>query len=214
MHRRFFILFLFVFISSAWCAPSDEPQSKQTVYDFSLVDLNGKVVPLSTYKGKLLLIVNLASQSVFHDQIAALSELQKTYAGDGLVVLGIPSTDFGSQEITDLAALRKYYTETVQATFTVFAPAKLHGPETIPLYQFLCDPKLGLPGGDIHWNFSKFLIDRQGKPLARYEAGEDPADIDFHVTIEKALAGKLKKKSSEGKGDAPAGSDEDDDGGE
>jgi glutathione peroxidase len=211
MHRRLLTLIFSAFIAFASCAVADEPQSKQTVYNFSLVDLDGRVVPLSTYKGKLLLIVNLASQSVFHDQIAALSELQKTYSADGLVVIGVPSNDFGSEELKDIAALRKYYTETEHVTFPVFAPASLHGPSTIPLFQFLCDPKAGLPGGDVHWNFSKFLVDREGKPLARYEAGEDPADLDFHVNIEKALAGKLKKQTAGAKGDNPTAGDDDDD---
>lgn len=211
MYRRFFFLALAAFICSISCALADEPKSKQTVYDFSLVDLDGKAVPLSNYKGKLLLLVNLASESVFHDQVAALNELQKTYASDGLVVLGVPSADFGSQELKDAAALHKYYTETEHLAFPVFALATLHGPNEIPLYQFLCDPKESVPGGDVHWNFTKFLIDRQGKPLARYEAGDDPADLDFHVTIEKALAGKLEKKKSGSKGEPSTGDDDDDD---
>jgi glutathione peroxidase len=68
-----------------------------------------------------------------------------------------------------------------------------------------------VPGGDIHWNFTKFLIDRQGKPLARYEVSVDPADIDFHVTIETALAGKLKRQTSSGKGEGDSAADDDDD---
>lgn len=205
--RRTFILLAAALAACPAAALADEPQSKQTVYDFSLVDLDGKVVPLSAYKGKLLLIVNLASQSVFRDQIAALNELAKTYASDGLVILGIPSSEFGDEELKDAAELRRYYFDTVHAVFPVFARASLIGPHAIPLYRFLCEAKLG-SGGEIHWNFTKFLIDRQGKPLARYEAGDDPADIDFHVTIEQALAGKLKKQSSSAKDNA--GSDDDD----
>ena len=185
------------------------PASKQTVYDFSLVDLDGKVVSLSAYKGKVLLVVNLASKSEYRDQIEALSDLSKTYSGQGLVVLGIPSSDFGGEELKDPAALHDYYLNTAKVTFTVFAPAKLTGPGAIPLYKFLTDPKAGLPGGDLHWNFTKFLIDRNGKPLARYEVGEDPADVDFHVIVEKALAGKFKKPGAGGK-EAPAAGDDDD----
>lgn len=208
-YGRFFVVWLAIFIACVSCTFSEEPEAKQSVYNFSLVDLDGKVVPLSTYKGKLLLIVNLASRSVFNDQIAALNELEKTYSADGLVVIGIPSSDFGGEELKDSAALRKYYADTVHAAFPVFARASITGANAIPLYQFLCDPKQSLPGGDIHWNFSKFLIDRQGQPLARYEAGEDPADIDFHVIIEKALAGKLKRQNAEAK--TESGSDDDDD---
>ncbi len=169
-------------------------EAKQSVYNFSLVDFDGKVVPLSIYKGKVLLIVNLASQSVYKDQIAALNDLQKTYADRGLVVIGIPSADFGGEELKDAAALRKQYGETMHATFPVFASATLHGVNTIPLYSFLCNPKEGVGGGDVHWNYTKFLIGRDGQPLARYEVDLDPADLDFHVTIEKALDGKLTKQ--------------------
>src|SRR5580698_261138 len=174
---------------------TDASKPKKNIYDYSLVDLDGKETPLASFKGKLLLIVNLASQSIYHDQIDALNELQKTYADQGLVVIGIPSADFGSGELKDPAVLRKYYRETAHVTFPVFASASLRGPSEIPLYRFLTDPKQSLPGGDIHWNFTKFLIDREGLPLARFDVDEDPADVDFHVKIETALAGKLKKKS-------------------
>lgn len=210
MHRRLFVLLLATLFATAIPAFAEEPNSKQTVYDFSLVDLDGKIISLATFKGKLLLIVNLASQSIYRDQITSLNELQKSYAAQGLMVIGIPSSDFGGEEMKDSDPLRKYYVDTVHATFPIFARATLHGVDTIPLYKFLCDPKAGLPGGDIHWNFTKFLIDRQGKPLARYEVGEDPADVDFHVTIETALAGKLKKQKSEDKHEA--GGDRDDEG--
>jgi glutathione peroxidase len=211
IHRTAFVrpLSVLLLALAVACATyAEQPQTRQTVYDFSLVDLDGKVVPLSMYEGKLLLIVNLASQSVFHDQIAALNELQKTYGADGLVILGIPCSDFGGEELTDPAALRKYYADTVHAAFPVFARASLTGSNEIPLYQFLCDSKLSVPGGDIHWNFSKFLIDRKGEPLARYEAGDDPAELEFHVTIEKALAGKLDKQAAGTKREASADDDD------
>jgi len=204
--RSPFVFLLGFLVAHGLSLPEQAP-AKQTVYDFSLVDLDGKVVPLSTYKGKVLLVVNLASQSVFHEQIAALNDLEKAYAAAGLVVLGIPSSDFGGEELTDPAALRKYYSDTAHATFPVFARASLTGPNEIPLYEFLCDPKQSVPGGDIHWNFSKFLIDRKGEPLARFEAGDDPAELDFHVTIEKALAGKLEKQTPGTK--AESGGDDD-----
>jgi glutathione peroxidase len=189
--------------------PSEK--EKQTIYDFSLVGFDGKVVSLSAYKGKVLLIVNLASKSEYRSQIDALSDLAKHYEPQGLVVLGIPSAEFGGQELKDAAAVRTYYLDTAKVTFTVFAPSTLTGVNAIPLYHFLTDPKQSVPGGELHWSFTKFLIGRDGKPLARYEVGEDPADIDFHVLVEKALAGKFKK----GGGKAPeknAGDDDDDDG--
>jgi len=192
-------------------AKSDESKTEKSVYDYSLVDQDGKVVPLSTYKGKLLLIVNLASKSIYSSQIAALNDLEKTYGPKGLQIIGIPSADFGGEELKDAAAIRKYYADTAQ--FPVFASATLTGINRIPLYEFLCNPKDSLPGGDLRWNYTKFLIDRQGHPLARYEVNVDPADIDFHVNIENALAGKLKKAAGGGKprGNESAGDDDDDD---
>jgi len=182
MFRRSITPFLIIVLTCALHAFPKEEAQKQTVYDFSLVDINGKTVPLSTYKGKILLIVNLASQSTYRDQIAALNDLEKNYAAEGLVVIGIPSSDFGGKELTDITALREYYTNTVHVAFPLFAPAKLHGVNTIPLFAFLCDPKASVPGGDLHWNFTKFIIDREGKPLARFEVSEDPADVSFRVT--------------------------------
>ena len=189
---------------------ADASKPPKTVYDYTLVDLDGKEAPLSSFNGKLLLIVNLASQSVYHDQIDALSQLQKTFADQGLVVIGVPSADFGGEELKDPDALRKYYRDTAKVSFPVFALASLRGVKEIPLYRFLTDPKAGVPGGDIHWNFTKILVDRKGVPLARFEVEQDPDDADFQVTIETALAGKLKKKPG-AKDDKGAGDDADDD---
>jgi glutathione peroxidase len=206
-----FLILAMLFACRMMAVPDAPKPPQKTVYDYSLVNLDGKESSLATYKGKVLLIVNLASQSIYQDQIAALDALQKTYADQGLVVIGIPSTDFGGQELADNAAIRKYYAETAHVAFPVFAKASLHGPTEIPLYQFLTDPKTGIAGGGIHWNFTKFLIDREGKTLARFEVDQDPGDVDFHVIIEKALAGTYKKKASSDKPADAAGSDDDDD---
>jgi glutathione peroxidase len=202
-------------VSAEKSKPDDQeaakPKPGKTVYDYSLVTLDGKETSLRSYEGKLLLIVNLASQSVFHAQIDALNELQKTYAQQGLVVIGIPSADFGAEELKDPAALSKYYHDTAHVAFPVFAAASLRGANEIPLYRFLTDAKTSLPGGDIHWSFTKFLVDRKGSPLARFEVDQDPADMDFHVTVEKALEGKLKKKGDSGKDNKDGGKDDSDD---
>jgi glutathione peroxidase len=209
MHRTLAILFLAALFVGEIAARPDQKQSKQSVYDFSLVDTNGKTVQLSQYKGKVLLIVNLASQSTYSDQISALNDLQNTYGGQGLVVIGIPSSDFGGKELKDVAAVRQYYIDKLHASFPLFAPAKTRGVETIPLYGFLCDAKASLPGGDLHWSFTKFIVDREGQPLARYEVSEDPKEASFHVTIESALAGKLKKQSDTKKAESAGDSDDD-----
>jgi len=195
-------------------AVKEKQEKHKSVYDYSLVGLDGKVISLSTYKGKVLLIVNLASKSIYNDQIAALNDLQKTYSGKGLVILGIPSSNFGSEELTDTAAIEKYYHDTAKATFTIFSKASLRGDDEIPLAHFLTDPKESVSGGEIHWNFTKFLVNREGKPILRYESDSDPADPEFRVTMEKVLDGTFKKGGGD-KGPTPAagGDDDDDDGG-
>jgi glutathione peroxidase len=189
------------------------PAKHRTVYDYSLVGLDGKEVSLSTYKGKVLLIVNLASQSVYKNQIQELEDLQKSYADKGLVLVGIPSGDFGGQELADNIAIQHYYQDTEHLNFPVFSKASLRGKDSIPLVQFLTDPKEGAGGGEIHWNFTKFVVDRQGQPVLRFEADSDPSDPEFRVKLEQVLNGTYKKKEAAGKKDSQPADDDDDDGG-
>jgi len=186
------------------------PAAHKTVYDYSLVSLDGKEIPLATYKGKVLLIVNLASQSIYKSQMKVLEELQKDYADKGLVVIGIPSGDFGAEELEDNAAIHHYYLDAEHVSFQVFSKACLRGKDSIPLVRFLTDPKEGAGGGDIHWNFTKFLVDREGKPILRFEADSDPADPEFRVTLEQVLNGTYKKKDSSPKENSSAPDDDDD----
>jgi glutathione peroxidase len=196
----------------AFAASTAEAKHK-SLYDYSLVGLDGKEVALSTYKGKVLLIVNLASQSIYKSQIAALADLQKTYADKGLVLIGIPSADFGAQELPDNAAIQHYYQDTEKVNFRVFSKASLRGKDCIPLVQFLTNSKDGAGGGEIHWNFTKFVVDREGKPLLRFESDSDPSDPEFRVKIEQVLDGTYKKKEPGGKEGAPPAADDDDDDG-
>jgi glutathione peroxidase len=186
----------------------------KSVYDYSLVGLDGNAFPLSTYKDKVLLIVNLASQSIYNNQITALEELQKNYADKGLVVIGIPSGDFGGEELADNTAIQHYYRDSKHISFPVFSKTSLRGKDSIPLMHFLIDPKEGTGGGDIHWNFTKFLVDRKGQPVLRCEADSDPADPDFQIKVEQVLNGTYKKAPSSTKAvNSPAGDDDDDGGG-
>jgi len=190
------------------------PDAHKSVYDYSLVDLAGKEVPLSSYKGKVLLIVNLASQSIYNTQISALEKLQKDYSDKGLVVIGIPSADFGSQELADNTAIQHYYTDKEHVSFQVFSKASLRGKDSIPLVHLLTDTKEGAGGGDIHWNFTKFLVDRQGRPVLRFETDSDPSDSEFRVALEKVLNGTYKKKEPGAKdGNSPPADDDGDDDG-
>jgi glutathione peroxidase len=203
---------LAMLLSTQAAAPTAKaPEKHKSIYDYSLVSLDGKEVSLSTYKGKVVLIVNLASNSIYKSQLSKLEDLQKSYADKGLVVIGIPSGDFGAEELADNAAIRKYYLDTEHVNFSVYAKSSLRGKDEIPLARFLTDPKEGTPGGDIHWNFTKFLVSREGKPVLRYEVDSDPSDPDFRVTIEQLLDGTYKKKDGK-EGPAAAGDDDDGDG--
>jgi len=194
-------------------AATTPPPKHKSLYDYSLVGFDGKEIALSGYKGKVVLIVNLASKSIYSNQIAALEELQKTYADKGLILIGIPSSDFGNEELPDNSAIQKYYKETAHISFPVVSKACVRGKDAIPLVHFLTDPKEGTAGGDIHWNFTKFLIDREGKPVLRFEADSDPADPEFRVKLEQVLNGTYKKKEGGGKEDNAPSGDDDDDGG-
>src|SRR5215469_17654910 len=141
---------------------------ERNVYDYSLVDLSGKEVSLSAYKGKVLVIVNLASQSTFHEQNAMLEELQKTYKDQGLVVLGIPSNDFGAQEPGTDGEVQRMYTDQ-HLMFPVFARVSVRGKDEAPLYAFLTGDKKAATSGDVHWSYTKFVVDRTGKVVARFE---------------------------------------------
>jgi glutathione peroxidase len=209
IHRRT-ILGILISIQTV-VALSAAPSAHKSVYDYSLVALDGKEVSLSAYKDKVLLIVNLASQSIYKTQISALEELQKLYGDKGLVVVGIPSGDFGGQELADNKAIQGFYLDSQHVTFQVFSKASLRGKDSIPLIHFLVDPKEGTGGGDIHWNYTKFLVDRKGQPVLRFEADSDPGDPEFRVTLEEVLNGTFKKKSSPKK-DSSTPPDEEEDG--
>lgn len=165
---------------------------KKTVYDYSLVALDGKEVPLSTFKGKVLLVVNLASQSIFKDQIAQLEELQKTYKDKGLLVLGVPCNDFGAQEPGTDADVQKTYGGVFHLSFPVFARASVRGKDQAALYAFLTSDKKGGTGGDVRWSYTKFVVDRGGKVVARFEPDVPPNSPELRATIEEVLAGRFK----------------------
>ena len=179
----------------------------KTVYDYALVDLNGKEVSLSAYKGKVLVIVNLARQSIFNAQNAMLDEIQKNYKDQGLVVVGVPSNDFGAQEPGTDADVQKVYTKDLQLGFPVFARVSVRGKDQAALYAFLTGDKKASTGGDVHWSYTKFVVDRTGKVVARFEPHILPNAPQVRVTLEDVLAGKFKPP-------APKEDDKKDGGGE
>jgi glutathione peroxidase len=157
-----------------------------TAFDFSATDIDGQPRDLSAYKGKVLLIVNVASKCGFTPQYTGLEKLWKDYQDRGLVVLGFPCDQFGHQEPGDEAEIKNFCSLTYDVDFPLFAKIDVNGKNTHPLYKWMKDEKKGLLGGTIKWNFTKFLVGRDGKVLKRYAPTDTPESLS--KDIEAALA--------------------------
>ena len=157
-----------------------------TLSDFSATTLSGEDQSLSTYAGQVALVVNTASECGFTPQFAGLEELHTTYADKGLVVLGFPCNQFGGQEPGDEAQIGEFCQRNYGVSFPMFAKVDVNGDDTHPLYDWLKSEKGGLLGGKIKWNFTKFLVGRNGMVLKRYGSATKPDAIASD--IEDALA--------------------------
>ena len=169
-----------------------------TVLDYIPLSIDGKPVPLASYRGKVLLIVNVASHSIFTPQYEALQTLYAKYKEQGLVVLAFPSNDFGQEEPDGSDAIQKFVADKYKVTFPMFAKVSLTGEHVAPLYQFLIDKQANPnTGGPIRWNFTKFLVDREGKVVQRFEPDVTPDAPELASAIEKALRGEKEKHESD-----------------
>ena len=158
-----------------------------SIYDFEANRIDGKNVKLSAFKGKVLLIVNTASQCGFTPQFAGLEELHEKYAGQGLVVLGFPSNQFGSQDPGTNEEIGAFCTTNYGVSFPMMEKIDVNGSNATPLYQWLTKEKPGLLGSTaIKWNFTKFLVGRDGQVRKRYAPLDTPASLTR--AIEAALA--------------------------
>jgi glutathione peroxidase len=158
-----------------------------TAYDFSATDIDGRPQPLSQYQGKVLLIVNVASKCGFTPQYAGLEQLWRDYRDQGLVVMGFPCDQFGHQEPGDATEIKNFCSLTYDVDFPMFAKIEVNGAGTHPLWQWLKDEKGGLLGIDaIKWNFTKFLVGRDGRVRKRYAPTDKPESMARD--IEAALA--------------------------
>jgi glutathione peroxidase len=155
------------------------------VYDFSVKSIDGKDVPLSTYKGKALLIVNTASECGFTPQYEGLEKLYQAYKAKGFEVLAFPSNDFGGQEPGSAEEIKTFCTLKYKTTFPLFAKVAVKGPNADPIYRFLQD--LPKNGGDVKWNFSKFLVDSKGEVVAHFASDVEPGSDTLKKALESAL---------------------------
>jgi glutathione peroxidase len=176
---------------AAFCLLAATSFAASSVHDFTLDALNGTPTPLANFKGKVMLVVNVASQCGYTYQYEALQAVYKKYQGEGLVVAGFPANNFGGQEPGSNEQIGAFCKSKFGVTFPMFSKISVKGADKAPLYQFLTD-KTANPktGGEIQWNFTKFLVDRNGKVLARFEPDVEPDSKEVASAIEAALKTK------------------------
>jgi glutathione peroxidase len=163
--------------------------SAGSVHKTSVKDIDGKAVNLDSYRGKVLLIVNVASRCGYTPQYKQLESVYEKYKDQGLVVLGFPCNQFGAQEPGSNEEIKQFCSSKYNVTFPLFDKIDVNGPNRHPLYTCLAGTDSPYPG-DIKWNFSKFLISRDGKILKRFESKVVPDSPEATQAIEAALAQK------------------------
>ncbi len=175
-----FIAFIFPLLSSM--------NADTSLYDIPLVDIDGKETTLQQYKGKTLLIVNVASKCGYTGQYKGLEALSEEYADRGLVVLGFPCNQFGGQEPGSEEDIKEFCSLTYGVSFPMFSKVEVNGPNRHPLYEKLAGEESPFPGS-IGWNFSKFLVNGKGEIVARFSSSVAPKSEKLIAALDKSLAG-------------------------
>ena len=159
-----------------------------TVYNFTLNSIDGQPAPLAAYKGKVVLLVNVASRCGYTPQYTALESIYEKYKDRGFVIVGIPANNFGGQEPGTNQEIKTFCSSKYNVTFPMMAKVSVKGEDTTPLYQYLTD-KAANPqtGGEIKWNFTKFLVGPDGHVITRFEPEVTPDSPEVIAAIEKAL---------------------------
>lgn len=183
--RSVLLVVLIFLASTVLLADSD-------IYNFGLVGIDGKPRPLAFYKGDVMLIVNVASQCGYTPQYAGLESLYEKYKDQGLVVLGFPANNFGEQEPGTNAEIKTFCSRKYNVTFPMYSKISVKEPDQAALYKYLVkeDPS---HSGDIKWNFTKFLVDRDGKVVQRFEPAVKPEDPQVVAAIERLLQAKASQ---------------------
>ena len=157
-----------------------------SVYDYTMKSIEGKPLPLASFKGKVFLVVNVASRCGYTPQYTGLEALYEKYKDQGLVIAGFPANNFLSQEPGTDKEIKTFCSTKYNVSFPLFSKISVKGEDKAPLYQFLTDTRANSStGGEIQWNFTKFLVDRDGKVIQRFEPAVTPEQMDS--VIEKAL---------------------------
>ena len=156
--------------------------TKETIYDFEVEDISGETISLSQYKDKVILIVNTASKCGFTPQYAGLEKLYTKYKDDDFIILGFPSNQFMKQEPNSNDEIAEFCSLTYGVSFPMFAKIDVNGDNTEPLYKYLKSQAKGLFGSEsIKWNFTKFLVDNDGKVIKRYSSATEPKELEDDI---------------------------------
>jgi glutathione peroxidase len=157
------------------------------VYGFTLNSIDGKPAPLADYKGKVVLLVNVASQCGYTPQYSALEAIYEKYKDQGFVILGFPANNFGAQEPGTNEEIKTFCTRKYSVTFPMYSKISVKGDDQAPLYAYLTKETGAGIAGEIMWNFTKFLVDRDGKVIQRFEPAVTPDSKEVTGAIEKQL---------------------------
>jgi glutathione peroxidase len=162
---------------------------EKSVYDFTLRSIDGQPAPLSAYKGKVVMLVNVASRCGFTPQYSALESIYEKYKDQGFVIVGIPANNFGSQEPGTNQEIKTFCQTKYNVTFPMMSKVSVKGDDKTALYQYLTDKSANpKTGGEIQWNFTKFVVGPDGQILQRFEPAVKPDSPEVTGSIEKALA--------------------------
>jgi glutathione peroxidase len=177
------LLLCMIFCAATLVAP------EKTVHDFTLNSIDGQPAPLAAYKGKVVLLVNVASKCGYTPQYSALESTYEKYKDRGFIIVGIPANNFGAQEPGSNQEIKTFCSSKYHVTFPMMAKVSVKGDDITPLYQFLTDKSVNpQSGGEIQWNFTKFLIGPDGRVITRFEPEITPDSPQVTSAIEKALA--------------------------
>ena len=162
---------------------------EKSIFDYTLSAIDGQPAPLSAYKGRVLMLVNVASRCGFTPQYTALEAIYEKYKQRAFVIVGVPANNFGAQEPGTNQEIKTFCQSKYNVTFPMMSKVSVKGDDKTPLYQYLTDKSANpKTGGDIQWNFTKFLVGPEGQIIARFEPAVTPDSPEVTAAIEKALA--------------------------
>ncbi len=164
------------------CIANDiKTNNMETIYEYKGLSSKGKEIDFAAFKGKVLLIVNTASKCGFTPQFAGLEELNQKYKDQGLVVIGFPSGDFANQELADGSKAEEYCQLNYGVTFQIMKKVHVNGDDADPIFKYLKSQTKGFMGSAIKWNFTKFLISRDGETIKRYAPMTEPKKLEEDI---------------------------------